>query len=128
MSPVATVAATFTAALALIGGAAISTPAATPARDAHQCELRLEPHRGGTRITARVAADTAALSGQYRLNVTGRGVDIDQSGTFDLWPGDAAVLGEIELSAPPGGLRGALSLTVAGKRLPCPVLTAPIPL
>lgn len=83
-----------------------------------RCEIAAEVSGGATRIAGLAYADKA-LSGSYRLRVSGPGASIDQNGEFDAAAGGSAMLGQVMLGGDARSYDVRLEVKAAGHTASC---------
>lgn len=107
------------AALIVAGlGAAFSTAGASQTGSQPvQCEIATKKSSGGMTVIEGLVHASKAISGTYRLQVSGPGTNISQGGDFDTSAGKPAVLSSIMLSG--SGQRINLDVTAGGHTASC---------
>ncbi len=82
------------------------------------CEIVATPSGGMTAIEG-VARSNAALTGNYRLRVSGPGTNISQGGPFDAAAGRPATLGSVMLGGSGGSYDVRLEVEAGGTTVSC---------
>ncbi|HUH76127.1 MAG TPA: curli-like amyloid fiber formation chaperone CsgH [Devosia sp.] len=107
------------AALIVAGlGAAFSAASASQAGSQPvQCEIATKKSSGGMTVIEGLVHAPKAISGTYRMKISGPGTNISQGGDFDASAGKPAVLSSIMLSG--SGQRISLDVTADGHTASC---------